>query len=100
MGRPTYLEIIRERGKRSRIYRKYQLVGLEIAELLRDPAHTALYIKLAKDRNANELRELARSVANRKKVRNRGAYFMYLLSSSSPHTPARPVQRTRRKKPQ
>lgn len=83
MGKPTYLELIRERGKRSRVYRKYQLVGLELAELLHDRAHTALYIKLAKERNVDELRELARSVAERKKVRNPGAYFMYLLSSPS-----------------
>ena len=98
MGKPTYLELIRERGKRSRVYRKYQLVGLELAELLRDRAHTALYIKLAKERNADELRELARSVAGRKKVRNPGAYFMYLLAKPSEKSLARAEKRTSRKK--
>ena len=98
MGKPNYLELIRERGKRSRVYRQYQLVGLELAELLRDPAHKALYIKLAKERNADELRELARSVAGRKKVRNLGAYFMYLLSKPAEKQSARAEKRTSRKK--
>ena len=99
MGKkPNYLELIRERGKRSRVYRQYQLVGLELAELLRDPAHKALYMKLAKERDANELRELARSVAEQKKVRNRGALFMYLLTSSSSKAPARSHERPRWKK--
>lgn len=96
MGKRNYLEMLRERGKHSRVYQKHQLLGLEIAELLRDPAHKALYIKLAKDRNAHELRELARAVAERKGVRNRGALFMYLLTDRKPD--ARPTKKRRTKK--
>jgi hypothetical protein len=100
MGRQRYVDIIRERGKHSRVHYKYQLTGLELAEMLGDRTHASLYIKLAKERNADELKQLARSVIDRKRVRNRGAYFMYLLSSSSPNVPARPTKRPQRKKQQ
>ena len=80
MGKPNYLELIRERGKRSRVYRQYQLVGLELAELLRDPAHKALYIKLAKDWNSDELLRVAKDVAGRPNINNKGAYFMKIIS--------------------
>ncbi len=96
MGKRNYLEMLRERGKRSRVYQQHQLLGLELAELLRDPAHKSLYIKLAKERNAHELRELARAVAERRGVRNRGALFMYLLANPKPG--ARPAKKRRAKK--
>ncbi len=77
-----YLEELKSRGKKSKIYRKYQLIGLQIAEILGDEKHKALYIKLAKNGNTAKLVWLAADVADRKGVKNRGAYFMTLLQIS------------------
>ena len=44
-----YLETLKERKASNKIYRKYQLIGLEIATLLQDAKHKGLYIKLAKE---------------------------------------------------
>lgn len=75
-----YLKKLRERSKKSRVYRKYQLIGLEIAKLLGDEKHKSLYIKLAKNGSAEKLFRLAKEVAERRGVKNRGAYFMSYLS--------------------
>jgi hypothetical protein len=86
----AYLKKLAERSKTSRVYVNYQLEGLEIARLLGDEAHKSLYIKLAKERNASELRRLAGEVAELSNIDNKGAYFMSLLTrrgSPSP-TPA------------
>lgn len=71
-----------KRKKESRVYEKHQLVGLEIAELLGDFPHKALYIKMAKKRDPEELLRLAKDVAGRERVRKRGAYFMRLVYGS------------------
>lgn len=76
----TYLALLSERAKESHVHRKHQLIGLEIAEILGDARHKALYIKLAKERDAGELLRIAKDVAERPHVKNRGAYFMRLLS--------------------
>jgi hypothetical protein len=77
---PDFLETLRERAKKSRVYRPYQLTGLEISEILEDQKHKALYIKLAKEHDAGMLMTLAKEVRERKKIRNKGAYFMRLIS--------------------
>ena len=74
-----YLKELEKRAKESRVYRSFQLDGLEIADILGDRAHKALYIKLAKTNDPAVLRALARRVAEQKDVRNKGAYFMSLL---------------------
>ena len=74
-----YVASLKIRSKESRAYKKFQLIGLEIAEILSDNSHKTLYIKLAKERGSQELLELAKSVAERKNVKNKGAYFMKLL---------------------
>lgn len=75
-----YLLIVKERGKKSRVYRKHQLTGLMLAEILEDEKHKSLYIKLAKKHSENLLMTMARGVAERSSVKNRGAYFMRLLA--------------------
>ena len=80
---PDYLAKLRDRAKQSRVYRKHQLDGLEIAKILGDETHKTLYMKLAKERDAATLRELAASIASRKNVKNPGALFMYLLKKQS-----------------
>ena len=76
----NYMEELRRRAKESRVYSKHQSVGLEIAEILGDAKHKALYIKLAKENNQENLLVLAKSIAENATVRNKGAYFMKVLS--------------------
>lgn len=74
-----YLEELKERGKTSRVYREYQLIGLLVSQILEDEKHKSLYIKLAREYGAERMLQLAKNVAERKKVKNKGAYFMRLL---------------------
>lgn len=74
-----YLEILRERAKTSRVYKKHQLTGLLISRLLEDEKHKSLYIKLAKESNQDKLLGLAKDIALRKNIKNKGAYFMKVL---------------------
>jgi hypothetical protein len=74
-----YLDILKERSKKSRVYRKYQMVGLMLAEVLKDEKHRALYIKLAKQHDEDKLMDIARKVAEKTTVANKGAYFMRVL---------------------
>ncbi len=73
-----YIEKLRRRSKESRVYRKYQLMGLEIAKALGDEKHKSLYIKMAKQGDAQKLLWLAKDVADRRGIQNKGAYFMTL----------------------
>ncbi len=72
----SYLEEIKKRKKNSKVYKEFQLVGLEIAELLGDAAHKSLYIKLAKTAGKSLLMAVAKDVSTRKGIKNKGAYFM------------------------
>ncbi len=78
-----YIKNLAKRAKESRVYKKYQLLGLEIAEILEDRTHKSLYIKLAKENNPERLLELAKGVAEKKNIKNRGAYFMAVLKKSN-----------------
>jgi len=75
-----YIKELRKRSKESHVYRKYQLTGLMIAEALGDEKHKSLYIKLAKEKKGEKLLRLAKDIAARKGVKNKGAYFMYCLA--------------------
>ncbi len=79
-----YLETLRERAKESRAHKKFQFIGVEIAKILDDPKHTALYIKLAKERGEERLMRLAKEVGERKNIKNKGAYFMRILTKDAP----------------
>ena len=75
-----YFEALASRAHESHVYRSYQLVGLELAQILRDAPHKALYIKIAKDhKDHSRLLALAKNIAERQSVKNKGAYFMRLL---------------------
>ncbi len=80
-----YIETLKERGKKSHVYKKYQLTGLLIAQLLNDEKHKSLYIKLAKKHNSDDLLGIARDVSERKKVKNKGGYFMRVLTKTHPY---------------
>lgn len=75
-----YFAELTKRSRKSRAYVKHQLVGLEIADILGDREHKSLYIKLAKQLDGAELLRIAKSVAEKKDVSNRGAYFMRIIS--------------------
>jgi len=79
ISQSKYLDNLKKRNKESRVYTSYQLLGLEIADILNDNAHKSLYIKLAKDYDPDTLLRIAKSVAEKKRVRNKGAYFMRVL---------------------
>lgn len=83
MAEHEYVKLLKKRRRESRVYREYQLAGLEIAEILGDRGHAALYIKLAKERNGRELLRLAKEIAEKKEVKNRGAYFMRIVTAQT-----------------
>ena len=75
-----YLKNLDTRARQSKVYRSYQAIGLELATTLHDFSHTSLYIKIAKEHDDYErLLGLAKSIAERPNVKNKGAYFMRLL---------------------
>jgi len=71
-----YLKELQKRGGESKVYKKHQLVGLEIAEFLKDDKHKSLYIKLAKENDPERLLGIAKEISQNKNVKNKGAYFM------------------------
>lgn len=75
----AYLKNLREKGKKSRVYNHYQAIGLALSDILEDRSHKILYISLAKKYDAGRLLEIAKDIADRAGVRNRGAYFMKVL---------------------
>jgi hypothetical protein len=77
----AYVKELKRRGKESHVYRKYQLIGLEISQILHDEKHKALYIKLAKEDSGDRLLGLAKDIAGRTNVKNKGAYFMSVLKN-------------------
>lgn len=75
-----YFKNLDERRHQSHVYRPFQLIGLELAEILHDDAHKSLYIKIAKDHtDYQRLLGLAKRIAEQDAVRNKGAYFMKLF---------------------
>lgn len=83
----AYIKELKRRAKESHVYRKYQLLGLEISQILKDEKHKSLYIKLAKERNGERLLRLAKEVAENRTVKNRGAYFMAILKTKTNNPP-------------
>lgn len=79
-----YLDKLKERGKTSHVYKKFQDIGLQLAEILHDTKHKALYIKLAKHYDESLLLSLAKDTAERGNVANKGAYFMKVLHERYP----------------
>ena len=77
-----YLEELGKRGKKSHAYTPHQLAGLEIADMLGDLAHKSLYIKLAKIHGKDRLFRIAKTILEKKDVRNPGAYFMTVLKQT------------------
>lgn len=77
--REKYIKELKDRAKDSKVYKRFQLIGLEISRVLEDEKHKALYIKLAKEHSEDELLKLAKDIAEKRDIKNKGAYFMTLL---------------------
>lgn len=82
IDKKNYLDEISSRKKESRVYRKFQHTGLAIAELLNDLKHKSIYIKLASQFDNERLLQIAKDVAERKNVANKGAYFMKVFQKN------------------
>lgn len=76
-----YIKTLKDRASKGRVTQQFQLLGLEIATTLRDLSHKALYIKYAKEFGADKMLALAKDIAERRDVANRGAYFMRVVQS-------------------
>ena len=74
-----YFEELAKRKLESRAYSAHQLAGLEIADILGDREHKSLYIKLAKTHGVQRMLTLAKTVIDKKDVKNPGAYFMNMI---------------------
>ncbi|OGG37763.1 hypothetical protein A2110_02185 [Candidatus Jorgensenbacteria bacterium GWA1_54_12] len=79
MDTETYLGRMRERKRRGAVTTSHQLTGLTLAEILGDEAHKSLYMRLAKTYSEQRLIALAKDIAERKRVANKGAYFMRVV---------------------
>ncbi len=86
----NYLEELKKRGKESHVYRSYQLIGLEIADILKDRNHKSLYIKLAKEHEGGELLRIAKEISEKKDIKNLGAYFMRVVTNIPEKIPKKP----------
>lgn len=81
IDKEQYKDLLRERKKESRVYKSFQATALEISELLEDSQHMALYMKLAKRYDSHELLRIAKTVAEKKEIENKGGYFMTVLKN-------------------
>lgn len=77
-----YLRELSKRSGQSRAYKSYQTIGLEVADILGDFEHKSLYIKLVKEHGEDKILRIAKTVAEKKDVKNKGAYFMKVLQNS------------------
>ncbi|NCN53145.1 hypothetical protein GW950_01635, partial [Candidatus Wolfebacteria bacterium] len=78
-----YLKTLKSRSQQSRVYNSHQMTGLILAETLKDLRYKSLYIKLAKTHDNGQLIALAKDVAERKDIKNAGAYFMKAMKASN-----------------
>lgn len=83
LDKERYLETLKARGQTSRVYVTHQLTGLILADILEDREHKSLYMKLAKQYRERDLLALAKDIAERKNIKNKGAYFMKMLKNIS-----------------
>ena len=86
----NYLKTLKERKKTSRVYFRHQSLGLLLTQILSDSKHKALYIKLAREHNAELLLAIAKDIASRGSVRNKGAYFMKVFAKFKKNLPVSP----------
>jgi hypothetical protein len=74
-----YLDKLLKRRLKTRVFKDFQHTGLALSQILEDQKHKSFYIKLAKYINKQDLISIAKDVAERKNIANKGAYFMELI---------------------
>ena len=94
-----YLDNLKEKSKKSRIKVRHQLVGLEIAMYLEDEKHKSLYMKMAKEGDMDRLLSIAKDVSSRK-IKNKGGYFMRIVTEEKKKEKNIVRVKVKRKKPQ
>jgi len=74
-----YIKTLVKRAKESKVYKPFQSTGLALAEILNDQENKAIYMRLSKIYDNQDLIRKAKDVAERKSISNKGAYFMKML---------------------
>ena len=82
IDRKEYSDLLHARKKESRVYQSFQATALALAEILEDKDHVSLYMRLAKKYNNQDLIRIAKTVAEKKEIENKGGYFMTVLKKS------------------
>ncbi len=94
-----YIKTLAKRARESRVYKPFQSTGLMLAEILDDQKHKAIYMRLCKIYDNQELIRKARDVAERKSIENKGAYFMKMLKEVGKISHPKLVRKIKVKKP-
>ncbi|OGY64404.1 MAG: hypothetical protein A3I89_03155 [Candidatus Harrisonbacteria bacterium RIFCSPLOWO2_02_FULL_41_11] len=77
-----YFSLLKERAKLSRVYTSHQSTGLALAQILNDPSHKSLYMRLAKMYDNAQLTRIAKNIEECADIKNKGAYFMKVLKAT------------------
>jgi len=93
-----YIKTLNKRAEQSRIYKKFQSTGLMLAEILDDPENKAIYMRLCKIYDNQELIIKARDVAERRGITNMGAYFMKMIKDIRKIERPKLTRKTKKKK--
>lgn len=94
-----YIKTLNKRAGQSKVYKEFQSTGLMLAEILDDPENKAIYIRLCKIYDNQELIIKARDVAERRGVKNMGAYFMKIIKDVRKLEREKFTYKTKKKKP-
>lgn len=79
LNKKEYLQLLAKRSAKNRVTQEFQLIGLEIATILHDLAHKALYIKYAKEYGSDRMLALAKDISSRRGIENPAGYFMTVV---------------------
>ena len=93
-----YLKTLAKRAKGSKVYKQFQSTGLMLAEILDDQENKAIYMRLCKIYDNQELIIKARDVAERRGITNMGAYFMKMIKDVRKLERPKLARKTKKKK--
>lgn len=94
----NYLKTLAKRAKESKIYKEFQSTGLMLAEILDDRENKAIYMRLSKIYDNQELIMKARDIAERRGIKNMGAYFMKMIKDIRKIEHSKLARKTKKKK--
>jgi len=76
MDSQEYFTLLSKRAEKTRAFSAFQDTGTLVSEILGDPKHIALYIKIAKKVDSRTLVGTAKGIVERGHIQCPGAYFM------------------------